>query len=152
VWGIGRQFTKRLKAIKVNKAYDFTQLPDEFVRKEFTVVGLRLKKELEGISVLDLEEVENKKNIATTRSFDTTYTDKSYLEERVATFAATCAEKLRNQNSTCRIVAVFVHTNRFNENHQQYYKSINVTITFATNSSIEIAKYANKGLDIIFKN
>ena len=47
VWGIGRQFAKKLKAKGVNKALDFTLLPDEYVRKEFSVVGLRLKKELE---------------------------------------------------------------------------------------------------------
>ena len=151
VWGIGRQISKKLKAKGVNKAYQFTQLPDDYVRKEFSVVGLRLKKELEGVSVLDLEEVANKKNIATTRSFDTTYTDKSYLQERISTFAATCAEKLRNQHSTCQIVTIFLNTNRFNETHEQYYRSINVTIPFATNSSIEISKYAKKGLDIIFK-
>src|SRR5690606_7082081 len=84
VWGIGRQFAKKLKSKNVNKAYEFTQLPDEYVRKEFSVVGLRLKKELEGLSVLDLEEVSSKKNIATTRSFDTTYTEKSYLQERIS--------------------------------------------------------------------
>ena len=151
VWGIGRRIAKKLKAKGVNKAYQYTQLPDEYVRKEFSVVGLRLKKELEGISVLDLEEIAIKKNIATTRSFDTTYTEKSYLQERITTFAATCAEKLRNQKSTCHIVTVFVNTNRFNEKHEQYYKSINVTIPFATNSSIELAKYAKKGLDLIFK-
>lgn len=151
VWGIGRQISKKLKAKGIKRAYQFTQLPDDYVRKEFSVVGLRLKKELEGISVLDLEEVANKKAIATTRSFDTTYADKSYLQERISTFAATCAEKLRNQKSTCQIVTVFVNTNRFNETHEQYYRSINVTIPYATNSSIEISKYAKKGLDIIFK-
>src|SRR5690606_11343026 len=113
VWGIGRQLSKKLKAIGVNKAYQFTELPNEFVRKEFTVVGLRLKTELEGISVLDLEEVANKKNIATTRSFDKTYIEKSYLEERISTFAVSCAEKLRKQKSTCRIITVFINTNRF---------------------------------------
>lgn len=151
VWGIGRQFSKKLKSKGVNKAYDFTLLPDEYVRKEFSVVGLRLKKELEGKSVLDLEEVANKKNIATTRSFDTTYSDKEYLEERVSTFAATCAEKLRRQNSTCELVTVFIYTNRFNETHEQYFRSINVNIPYPTNSSIQIAKYAKKGLDLIFK-
>jgi len=152
VWGIGRQFAKKLKAKGVHKAIQFTELSDDYVRKEFSVVGLRLKKELEGISVLELEEVSSKKNIATTRSFDTTYKEKEFLEERITTFAATCAEKLRNQKATCRIVTVFILTNRFNEKQEQYYKSINVTVPFATNSSIEIAKYAKKGLDLIFKD
>lgn len=151
VWGIGRQFAKKLKSKNVNKAYEFTMLPDEYVRKEFSVVGLRLKKELEGLSVLELEEVATKKNIATTRSFDKTYSDKSYLQERISTFAVTCAEKLRNQKSTCSIVTVFIYTNRFNEKQEQYFKSINVVIPFPTNSGIEISKYAKKGLDQIFK-
>lgn len=151
VWGIGRRFAKRLKAKGVHKAIDFVALSDEYIRKEFSVVGLRLKKELEGISVLELEEVKTKKAIATTRSFDTTYTDKTYLKERIATFAVSCAAKLRKQQSNCCLVTVFVYTNRFNEQQEQYSRSINITIPFPTNSDIEIAKYAQKGLELIFK-
>jgi len=100
---------------------------------------------------MELEDVKTKKNIATTRSFDKTYEDKSYLEERIATFAVTCAEKLRNQHSNCQIVTVFIFTNRFQVDKPQYYQSVNVTIPYPTNSSIEIIKYAKKGLDIIYK-
>ena len=55
VWGIGFKHAARLKSYKINKAYDFTMLPDDWVRKQMSVVGLRLKKELEGESVLSLE-------------------------------------------------------------------------------------------------
>jgi len=151
VWGIGRRMSKKLKSKGVHKAIQFTELPDEYVRRQFSVVGLRLKKELEGISVLELEELQSKKHIATTRSFDTTYTDKEYLAERITTFAVTCAAKLRKQKSTCQLVTVFVYTNRFNEQQEQYSRSVNVSIPYPTNSDIEIAKYAKKGLDIIFK-
>ncbi len=151
VWGIGRRMSKKLKSKGVHKAIQFTKLPDEYVRKQFSVVGLRLKKELEGISVLELEEVQSKKHIATTRSFDTTYTNKEYLAERITTFAVTCAAKLRKQKATCQLITVFVQTNRFNEAHEQYSRSINVSIPYPTNSDIEIAKYAKKGLDLLFK-
>src|SRR5690606_29709479 len=90
-----------------------------------------------------------KKNIATTRSFDKTYEDKAYLQERIATFAATCAEKLRNQHSNCQIVTVFIFTNRFQEDKPQYYQSINVTIPFPTNSSIENIEYAKRALGAV---
>ena len=64
---------KRLRNIKVNTAYNFINLEDGWVRKNMSVVGLRLKKELEGKSILDLEEVRSpKKAIATTRSFEGT--------------------------------------------------------------------------------
>ena len=76
VWGIGFKHAERLKNIKVNTAYNFINLEDNWVRKNMSVVGLRLKKELEGKSVLDLEEVRSpKKAIATTRSFEGTITE-----------------------------------------------------------------------------
>ena len=48
VWGIGKQHARRLAFNEVKTAYDFTQLSDEWVRKHMSVVGLRLKKDLEG--------------------------------------------------------------------------------------------------------
>ena len=57
MWGIGFRHSERLKNNKVNTAHDFILLPDNWVRKKMSVVGLRLKKELEGKSVLDLEEI-----------------------------------------------------------------------------------------------
>ena len=115
-------------------------------------MGLRLKKELEGISVLKLEEVQTKKHIATTRSFDTTYTDKEHIKERITTFAVACSKKLRKQKSTCQLVTVFIYTNQFNNQQEQYSRSINISIPYPTNSDIEIAKYAQKGLELIFKH
>ena len=53
VWGIGRKHAKRLQAINITTAYQFTQLSDEWVKKNMSIVGLRLKKELLGESVLD---------------------------------------------------------------------------------------------------
>jgi len=55
VWDIGRKHAKRLQAKNIFNAYQFTQLPDDWVRKEMAVVGLRLKHELEGKPTLDLE-------------------------------------------------------------------------------------------------
>jgi DNA polymerase V len=114
VWGIGFKHTERLKNIKINTAYDFINLEDNWVRKNMSVVGLRLKKELEGKSVLDLEEVRSpKKAIATTRSFEGTITDYEKIKERISTFAICCAEKLRVQNSNCNSIYVFVRSNKF---------------------------------------
>ena len=48
VWGIGSRHAKRLNALGITKAYAFTQLPDQWVRKNMSVVALRSKHELEG--------------------------------------------------------------------------------------------------------
>ena len=152
VWGIGFKHAARLKSYKINKAYDFTMLPDDWVRKQMSVVGLRLKKELEGESVLSLEESRSpKKAIATTRSFEKNITDFEDLKERVSTFSICCSEKLRNQKSNCNSIYVFVKSNRHQKNKLQYRNGIVMTLPYGSNSSITISKYAVEGLKKIYK-
>ncbi len=151
VWGIGRKHAQKLKAHAVHTAYQFSQLPDDWVRKHFSVVGLRLKKELEGIPTLDLESPTSKKRIATTRSFDKPLCEHKELKERISTFAASCAEKLRRQQSDCNMLLVFLQTNRFRKDLPQYGRSIVLKTPCPTNSSIELIQCANKGLQAIFK-
>lgn len=150
VWGIGRQHAKRLQAQQVFTAYDFTQLPEDWVRKNMAVVGVRLQQDLKGIPTLVLEESQPKKSIATTRSFDSNYTEYQQLAERVSTFAASCAEKLRQQQSCCSSLMVFIHTNGHRKDLPQYSRNIVVQLPFATNSSIELAKFATQALQHIF--
>lgn len=151
VWGIGRKHSKRLYAKGIKTAYDFTLLSDAWIQKYMSIVGIRLKQELLGVSVLDLDQIQTKKSIATTRSFEKAYTEYEQLRERIATFAFSCAEKLRKQKTHCNSLVVFIRTNGFNKNEPQYYKSIIVKLPFATHSSIDLVNYANKGLEVIFK-
>lgn len=150
VWGIGRRHARRLQEMNVLTAYQFTQLTDRWVRDMMTVVGLRLKHDLEGKPTLQLEDVKDKKNIATTRTFDHNYSDLALIKERVASFAVSCAEKLRRQRSCCNSVMVFIHTNGFREDQPQYSKNIVIKLPYATNSSIELVKFAVMGLERIF--
>jgi DNA polymerase V len=151
VWGIGRRHAKRLQRLNITNAYQFTQLPDAWVRKEMAVVGLRLKRELEGKPSLDLEKVSAKKTIATTRSFEKMHGKLPDIAERVATFTAACAEKLRRQNSHCNLIMVFIHTNGFRKDQPQYARNIVIQTDFPTNSTIELNHYAQIGLKAIFK-
>ncbi len=151
VWGIGRRHAKRLRKLNIRNAYQFTLLPDEWVRKNMSVVGLRLKRDLEGKPTLDLEKIKTKKNIATTRSFDKNYSDFEKIKERVTTFSVSCAEKLRKQHSYCNTLLVFLHTNGYRKELPQYSKNIVVKLPFPSNSNIELAKFAVKGLERIFK-
>ena len=151
VWGIGRKHAARLNSVGVKRAIDFVNLPDEWVKKQMAVVGLRLKKELQGTPVLDFEVASPKKMIATTRSFETMYTDFENLHERVSTFAVSCAEKLRKQASVCNMLMVFVHTNSHRKDLPQYARSIVVPLPFSSDSNIELIRAAAKGLKLIYK-
>lgn len=151
VWGVGRQHKIRLEKLGVKTAYDFTCQTEEWVKKNMSVVGLRLHKELNGESCLDIDLPSDKKNIATTRSFDSTHEDIEYLKERVVTYATICAKKLRKQGSCANSLMVFAHTNRFRDDLPQYSKSCVIKLPFPTNSDIEIAKFAVQALEKIYK-
>ena len=152
VWGIGRKHTKRLKALQINNAYQFTQLDDKWVRKEMSVVGLRLKHDLMGISSIDFEEVKSKQNITVSRSFEKMYFKHDEVAERISTFSARLGEKLRKQNSHCNLIMVFINSNYFQQELEQYRGFIVVKTDFPTNSTFEINRIAQKALKSIFKD
>ena len=150
VWGIGNRTTKKAKLRNINTALDFIHPQHEsWIRKELGVVGLRLKYELEGKSVLDLEPIPNqKKSIATTRSFPKQISDFDLLRERVATFASICAEKLRKQNSCCHTIIVMLVIDRHTIKTSKYYFNMAVTLPYASNSTLTIS---NVAIDILKK-
>ena len=151
VWGIGRRNAKKLHARGVKTAYDFSLLSRSLVMNTMTIVGARLQDELNGIPTLEMEPVELKQSIATTRTFENEYWKYDEVKERVCTFAVSCAQKLRQQHSLCTKVEVFIQSSRFREGDAQYANSVVVKLPFPTSSSIEIVNFAVQGLDIIFK-
>ena len=151
VWGIGRKHSLRLRDVGAKNAYEFTQLNDSWVQRNLSIVGLRLKKDLEGKPTLSLEELKDKKNISTTRSFEKQITELRDLKERITTFAVSCSEKLRIQKSYCCSIQVFINTNFHRSELAQYNESIVIKLPFPTNSSIEISSFACLALDKIFR-
>lgn len=153
VWGIGRRHAKRLLAKNIVNAYQFTQLSDEWVRSHMSVVGLRLKYELEGKSVLGLEPTnEPKKTISITRSFPKQIDDFDGLKERVSTFATVCAEKLRKQKSCCQTIIVMLVIDKHKFQSNSYYLNAAMTLPYASNSTLTITKEAIKLLQKLLQN
>lgn len=152
VWGIGRRRAKLLSKYNVKTAFDFTQLPIGWVRQKMTVTGEQLWKELNGISCIDMEFAPPaKKTICTSRAFGQTIADLEGLKESVSTYAAICAEKLRKQKSCALSLMVFIHTNNFREDLPQYLQNCVIELPVATNSTLEIVKYALIALKRIYK-
>ena len=151
VWGIGRRQAAKLEKQGVKTAYDFTQLPGSWVRKNMTVTGERTWKELRGISCIDMETAPpNKKQICTSRSFGKMVEDIDTMSEAIATHASTCAKKLRQQKSYAMSLLVFIHTNNFREDLPQYWKNTIIKLPVPTSDTLEIVHYALEGLKSIF--
>lgn len=153
VWGIGYRTAKKAKLRNINTALDFIAPQHEaWIKKEMGVIGMRLKYELEGKSVLDLEPIpDQKKSIATTRSFPKQISDFDLLRERVSTFASVCAEKLRKQNSCCHTIIVMLVIDRHTIQASKYYFNRAVTLPYATNSTLTISNAAIDLLQQLYK-
>jgi DNA polymerase V len=133
VWGIGRRSAAKLHNIYIRTAYDFTQLHEEAVQKMMGVTGVRTWKELQGIPCIEFEDgFEAKQSICVSRSFSSEIYNLKELQEQIANFASTMAEKLRRQRSITSEIAVFAYTNRFKENLPQTHSSALISFTTPT--------------------
>lgn len=152
IWGVGRQYAKFLRNAGINTALDFTECNRDWVKKNLTVMGLRMWEELKGMPCHEIEPLpQNKKNICTSRSFGNMLENIEPIAEAVSTYAARCGAKLRRQKSAAGVILVFLHTNRFRHDLPQYGKNIVIELPVPTNSTIELIKYAKAGLKAIFK-
>ena len=121
VWGIGHRYSRRLSGLGIETALDFADKPSSWIRATFhNVVVERTWQELNGIDCIPDEEPSKKKSICTSRSFNGMLRNLPDIETHVANYASRCAEKLRNQGSVASIVSVFLHTNPFREDLDQY--------------------------------
>ena len=134
VWGIGRRSAPKLRAIGVCTAFDYTQLAEGVVKNLLGVTGVRTWKELRGVPCIEFEDgFEAKQSICVSRSFSSEIYDVEELQEQIANFASSVAEKLRQQGSVAGEFVVFAYTNRFKEDVPQAHA--NALVSFETPTS-----------------
>ena len=139
VWGIGRRSAPRLKSMGIRTAYDYTQLPEETIRKMFGITGVRTWKELQGTPCIEFEDgFEAKQSICVSRSFSSEIYDIKELEEQIANFASSLAEKLRKQNTVASEICIFAYTNRFKESEPQVHGNQLIHLDSPTNDQRSI--------------
>lgn len=152
VWGIGRRLCVQLIALGIETVQDLRNADPKRLRDRFGVVMERTVNELQGVSCLALEEVSPpRKQIVSSRSFGQMVSTIDELRESVSSYMTSAAEKLRGQGSVCNLVQVFVETNRFREDHDQYNGSVTVPLTEATADTRRLTAAALYGLRRIFR-
>lgn len=158
LWGIGRQYQKKLAGFNIHTALDLYNAKERFVRQQMTVVGERLWHELHGRPCIPLEQISKpKKNICTSRTFSRLQTDFATIKEAIANHAATCGEKLRKEGSIANYVQVFIQTRReYGHKHRpqdaKYSNSFTWTLPIASNDSRDLVRYAYQALEKIFRS
>jgi DNA polymerase V len=146
VWGVGKQFAKKLNRNGVKTALDLTKQPDGWIRKEMGVGGLKTVRELRGEDCIGFESIPKpKQTTLVSRSFGQTVTELNELINAVTVFATTAAADVRRVGLVSSAVSVFLETNRFS-NEPQYAPSRSVELSPATNNTKHIVRAAIQGV------
>jgi DNA polymerase V len=149
LWGVGRRYAKKLEKYGIKTAYQLTKR-DIWIKKQLTIMGLRMVNELRGTRCHNLIiKPDPKKGIASTRSFGKPVTSLKELQEAVASYCSIAGEKLRKEKLVASHLYVFVMSNRFQPGY--YYNSTGVTLFDRTNYTPELIAPALQCLEKIFK-
>lgn len=153
IWGIGRRIGKSLAMSGVTTAWEFSRKSRAWVKHKYHLPAERTWLELNGISVVGIDEMEGrtKQSIMTSRSFPEMLTKIEEIRPHVANYAARCAAKLRKQKSSCGSLMVFVQANYFREDLPYYSNSASFYFSTPTFTTTELVTAALQVLEAIFK-
>ena len=151
VWGIGRRLSKHFAARGLRTALDLADMTEEQM-KEYNVTVLRTWKELNGTACIDIDhDSSEQKQMCCSHSFSPCITTIDDMREAVASFAANIGTRLRRHGLCAATLSVFIHTNRFRADLDQYYNSAFVTLNEPTDDTLTITDAASRALASIFR-
>jgi len=151
-WGIGKQHANRLINVGKHTALDFAEMPVAWVRKQMTVIGERLWRELNNEVCLEFTtQPDPKKVIGTAKSFGYKLTDYSLIEEACSYYVAEVGDLLRQQKSAATKIEIYLTTNYHSDFDKQYRNKIIMSLDQPTNSTLVLTRRALNGLRQIFK-
>ena len=145
LWGVGQAYKRRLNAVGIKTVAELAIVSEEWMKKEFGVVGLRLLKEIKGFPCYNLEPpVESRKNMMVSRSFSSDVVKLADLTEAVSTYATRLGEKLRHFKQKTGVITIFLLANRFKENPNEKKGcfSRTVELPLATSNTNELIMWS----------
>lgn len=116
LWGVGGAMSQRFKSQNLNSVQDLLNADTGRVEKLFGVYGSRLRAEVSGDIQKDSTLHDGmQKSIMSTRSFQSTTTNFSVLEEALSYHVSQVAAELRDFDAVAQKVSVSLLTNRHSE-------------------------------------
>lgn len=152
IWGIGSAFEEKLKRRGVRSAATFRELPDPWIRREMTVVGLRTAQELRGRRCLQLELVRpDRKTVIRSCSFGQKVVSKENLQQALANHSERAVEKLREEDLVARGIEVFITTKRFGP-PPHYSNSVAASLDEHTARAAPFVQVSRRLLERIYRS
>lgn len=150
IWGVGGKLSAKLNKQGIYTAKDLRDSDTSVMRKKYSVVMERIILELRGVSCLEFEDIQPKRQIIASRSFGERVTDKNSLMEAISLHATRAAEKLRGQNSQCGAIQVSIRTGMHNPKERYYGRSVLMQFPVATSDTRKLIAAARAGVEQIF--
>lgn len=151
IWGIGRRSIKRIEQAGVKTALDYAHQPEAWVNRLFGITGVRTWRELNGTPAITIASHERQKSIMYSRTFAHMTSSKSVLMRELSNYASSATRKMREKQSLCQTVTVFLATNRHRTDLPQYHADDTVRLTTATDDSTQIIHAVALLLDRLFR-
>ena len=151
IWGIGRHMKEKLVYYGVETPLAFADKSASWVKSHLKKNGYCTWLELNGVPCIDTSEVQRSQSICTSHSFGQNVEDLALLKASVANFAFSCANKLRAQRAVASSVTVFLYSNRFRNDLEQYENADTSYFITPTSDSLEITASALRILDRLYK-
>jgi len=152
VWGVGRKLTQRLAAHGIATVQDLRVAHTPTLRAEFGVVIEKTQRELQEVACIDFQqEVPDKQQIISSRSFGSAVTELPVLKDALSLFVANACAKLRKQNSQAALIQVFLQTNRFRKDQPQYMPCLAVPLPRPTHDTLEVNRWADALCERMYK-
>lgn len=153
VWGIGRRWAKMLLGRSIHSALDLHDADERWVRKRMGVIGLRTVQELRGISCFTLENTPPAKQVTCcSRTFARASDDIANVRNAILSYAERAVEKMRHAGQVCRVVQVFIRTDRHDDATQPYSASALETLMTPTNDSRALVAAALRVFEQIWRS
>jgi len=146
VWGVGRQLTPRLNRIGIKTALDLAMADPEMIKKKFTITGLMMWQELNGVVAYGIEQFPaSPKSLVCSRSFRKAVVSLPELSAAMSSFIEKGMERLRKKGMAARYLTVFIATNRFDKGK---FISRNIVVKLPIESS-DTLKFVNIGISAL---
>jgi DNA polymerase V len=152
IWGINFRWGMQFRQYGINTALQLRNADSKIIRKYFSLIGERIVLELRGIPCSHLgSNLSIRKNIISSRSFGKRVNNINEIAEAISNYVARACIKLRKQNSRAQGIYVYINTNKFHSNEQQYSHGISMLFPIPTNDTRVIIKIALNCLKRLYK-
>jgi len=125
VWGVGRQWNKKLRKVGVDSIGQFLMLNDSLVRKMMNVNGLKTKMELLGYYCHPIQPIPKlKRNVASTRSFGQDIDSFDQISEAMYSYIKSGVKKLTENGVSPNRAIIFIMGNKHKDDNHYSSKRI----------------------------